>query len=121
MMAVWTTALWVVRRTGDRMIQRWRYQIESTPTTPRQRRELAGAMRGLPGRYTDRIPTSTLRQITGSAATGRWEQAVDQLITVLDRLAPGITTRERDELRALSTALDMPVERVEVLVSSPPR
>jgi hypothetical protein len=121
MLAVWTTALWVVRRTGDRMTRRWRYQIESTPTTPRQRRELAGMMRGLPGRYTDRVPTNTLRQITGSAAAGQWEQAVDQLISVLDRLAPGITRQERDDLRALSSAMDMPAERVDVLVPSPPR
>jgi hypothetical protein len=120
-LAVWTTASWFVRRACDRMTRRWRYQIESTPTTLRQRRELAGVMRGLPGRYTDRVPTSTLRQITGSAAAGQWEQAVDQLITVLDRLAPGITPQERDELWALSTALNMPVERVDVLVSLPPR
>jgi hypothetical protein len=78
-------------------------------------------MRGLPGRYTDRVPTNTLRQITGSAAAGQWEQAVDQLISVLDRLAPGITRQERDDLRALSSAMDMPAERVDVLVPSPPR
>ncbi|WP_460335040.1 hypothetical protein [Actinoallomurus acanthiterrae] len=103
------------------MTRRWRYQIESTPETPGQRRELADVMRGLPRRYADRLPTATLRQITGSAATGRWEQAVDQLITVLNRLGPGITSEERDELRALSVALNMPLARVDLLLPSPSR
>jgi hypothetical protein len=60
-----------------------------------------------------------LRQVASSASVGQWEQAVDRLITVLGRLARGVTPAERDELRTISVALGMPLERVEALVPSP--
>ncbi|WP_345469097.1 hypothetical protein [Actinoallomurus oryzae] len=101
------------------MTRRLRYQVQSAPATVEQRRELAALMRDLPGRYSDRLPASTFRQVKGSAAAGQWEQALDQLITVLGRLARGVTPAERDELRMISAALDMPVGRVEALVPSP--
>jgi hypothetical protein len=120
-MALWRTAFWFVRLVGDRMTGRLRYQVHGAPATPEQRRELAALMRNLSGRYCDRLPAGTLRQVASSASAGQWEQAVDRLITVLGRLARGVTPAERDELRTISAALGMPLARVEALAPSPCR
>jgi hypothetical protein len=118
-MAVLGTGLWFVRLVGDRMTRRFRYQVQSVPTTPEEGRELAALMRDLSSRYSDRLPADTLRQVRSSASAGQWEQALDQLITVLGRLARGVTPAERGQLRPISAALDMPLERVEALAPSP--
>jgi hypothetical protein len=80
---------------------------------PRQeQRELAATMRALPGRFADRLSASALERITGTAAAGRWEEAVDELITALCARAEAVTDQERDELRAVLEAMNMPGERV---------
>lgn len=72
---------------------------------PRQeQRELAATMRALPGRFADRLSASALERITGAAAAGRWEEAVDELITALHTRAEAVTDQERDELRAVLEA-----------------
>jgi DNA transposition AAA+ family ATPase len=82
----------------------------------KEQRELAETMRRLPARYADRLPARTLEKIKGAAASGQWEKAVDRLVTALHARAEAVTTVEREELRAVLEALNMPVERVDNLV-----
>lgn len=77
--------------------------------------ELANTLRRLPGRYHDRLPGSTLQRVTGSAASGQWEKAVDQLVMALYTRDAPVTADERDELRDVLQALDMPTHRVDTL------
>jgi hypothetical protein len=58
-------------------------------------------MRGLPDRFAGRVSARTLARITEAVAAGRWEQAVDDLITALNARAEAITSHERDEMRAV--------------------
>ena len=85
--------------------------------TRNEQRELAERMRRLPGRFADRLSARTLKQVTDAAAAGRWEQAVDELITALRVRAEAVTDRERAELHAVLEALSMPVERVDALLT----
>jgi hypothetical protein len=80
---------------------------------PRQeQRELAATMRALPGRFADRLSASALERITGAAAAGQWEEAVEELITALHTRAKAVTDQERDELHAVLAAMNMNGERV---------
>jgi hypothetical protein len=84
---------------------------------PRQeQRELAATMRALPGRFADRLSSYALERITGAAAAGRWEEAVDELITALHTRAEAVTNQERDELRAVLAVMNMDGERVDGLL-----
>lgn len=83
------------------------------------RRELVQAMRHLPGRYADRLGARTLDRIAGASASGQWERAVKVLIAALHTRAQPITLQEREELRALLQALDLPGERVDKLTLHP--
>jgi hypothetical protein len=62
----------------------------------KEQRELAEAMRRLPGRYADRLSARTREKIAGAAAAGQWERAIDQLITTLHARAEIITAAERE-------------------------
>lgn len=73
-------------------------------TTRLEQRELAKAMRQLPDRYADRLRPRTFEHITGDAAAGRWEAAVDRLITALCIQGEPVTVAECDELRAVLDA-----------------
>jgi hypothetical protein len=79
----------------------------------------AGASPGLrpPNRrYRDgRTSACALERITGAAA-GRWEEAIDELITVLHARAEAVTRTEHDELRAVLGALNMPGEHLDHLL-----
>jgi hypothetical protein len=108
-------ALRLVRMLGGKAMRRRRYEISSVRLTRTESRKLAEAMRRLPGHYADRVAPRTLRRITGAAAAGQWERAVDQLIIALRSGPAPLTAGERDELRAVLKALGMPGERVEVL------
>ncbi|MGH3392459.1 MAG: hypothetical protein ACRDOO_26625, partial [Actinomadura sp.] len=76
---------------------------------------VAEIMRQLPSRYGDRLTTRTLERIMDAAAAGRWEKAVDQLITALCIHGEPISATERDELGTLVEALGMPSRRIETL------
>jgi hypothetical protein len=82
-----------------------------------EHRELASVIRRLPGRFADRVSARTVEQIQGAAPAGRWEQAVDELITALDARAEVVTVHEREELRTVLGALKMPGERVDALLA----
>lgn len=87
--------------------------------TREEHRELAEMMRGLPGLFTDRLSGSALERITGLAAAGWWEEAVDELITALHARAEAVTHAERAKLRAVLQALNMSGERVDALLLRP--
>jgi hypothetical protein len=95
-----------------------RYNRPGTGTalTRQEQRELAARMRALPGRFVDRLSASALERISGAAAAGRWEQAVEELITALcARVAP-VTATEHEELRAVLTSLNMAHEQLDALL-----
>lgn len=84
------------------------YDRQSCSAMTRQaQRELAAKMRVLPGRFADRLPARALERIIGAAAAGRWEEAVDDLITVLHTRGAAITVCEREELRTVLEAMNM--------------
>lgn len=93
----------------------WQPRPAMPPLTRRQHRELAQTLRRLPSCYRDRLPQPTLRRVTDAAATGRWEKAVELLVSALHSRAARVTAAERNELRAIVTALALPAERVDAL------
>jgi hypothetical protein len=78
-------------------------------------RELAQTMRHLPGRYTNRLGPRTLQRVTSAAAAGQFEKAVEKLIWSLRVRAEAVTADERDELRAVLDAMNMPHDRIDSL------
>lgn len=113
-MAVWQDARWLGRLARERLRGQRRYAIAGAPT-PEEGRELAEVMRRLPGRYAGRLTPRTLRGIRGAAAAGQWEQALDRLLTALRARSAPVTAGEREELRTVLAALQMPTERVDSL------
>jgi len=93
----------------------WQLRPAVPPLSSREHRELAQTLRRLPSCFRDRLPQPTLRRVTKEAASGRWEKAVELLVTALHTRAAPVTAAERDELRAVATALAMPAERVDGL------
>ena len=83
--------------------------------TRKEQRELAATMRRLPGRFAGRVSARALDQVQTLAAAGRWEQAIDELITVLHTQDAVVTGVERAELRAAHVALDMPTDKFDRL------
>ena len=110
-MTVWEDVRWLVRLARRRR----RYAI-TAPAEPEEIRALAAVMRRLPGRYADRLPPRVLRRIGGAAAAGRWEHAVDGLLTALQLRSAPVTAAECEELRAVLSALRMPTDRVDALI-----
>ncbi|SEG84515.1 hypothetical protein SAMN04489712_11717 [Thermomonospora echinospora] len=114
-MAVWKDARWLARLAGEQLKGRRRYDIAGTPTQA-ENQELAEVMRRLPERYADRLTPRTLQGISGAAAAGQWEQAVDRLLAALRARSAPVTAGERDELHMVLAALRMPADRVDALV-----
>jgi hypothetical protein len=95
---------------------RYRRQEFAMTRTRQEQRELAETMRTLPGRFADRLSARTLQQVTGAAAAGRWEEAVEALIIALQARTEMVTRAEREELCAVLEALNMPREHLDVLL-----
>jgi thioredoxin-like negative regulator of GroEL len=114
-MSVLSEALEFLGLAGGSDASAGRYELRMARTRNEQR-ELAEAMRRLPGRFATRLSAQTMEQVRGAAAAGRWEQAVDELIIALQARAGTVTDQERQELRAVLQALRMPTERVEALL-----
>lgn len=91
-----------------------RYELR-VARTRKEQRELADAMRRLPDRFADRLSARTVEQVRAAAAAGRWEHAVDELITALQARAEAVTLEEREHLREVLKALEMPDEPVDAL------
>jgi hypothetical protein len=97
-----------------------RYEL-TVPRTRAEQRELAEAMRRMPGRYAARLSARAASKITAAAAAGQWEKAIDQLITTLHARAEVITAAEREELCAVLKALNRPTECLDTLLVHPDR
>jgi hypothetical protein len=78
-------------------------------------RELAQTMRYLPGLYADRVSSRMLQRVTGAASAGQLEKAVELLIRSLHAREEPVTVQERDELRAVLEAMNMPEDRIDGL------
>jgi histone H3/H4 len=75
--------------------------MAGTARTRQEQREFAATMRSLPGRYADRLSRGALERITGAAAAGRWQEAVEELIIALHARAESVTDAEHAELCAV--------------------
>jgi hypothetical protein len=70
-------------------------------------------MRYLPD--ADRLSSRTLQRVTSEASAGEFEKAVELLIRSLRARAEPVTVQERDELRAVLEAMNMPAEHIDAL------
>jgi hypothetical protein len=73
-----------------------------------EQREVARAVRCLPGRFTDRLPERTLQRISIAASGGQWERVMADLIASLRAHNQPVTPAERDELQTVLEALGLP-------------
>jgi hypothetical protein len=62
----------------------------------------------LPDRYANRVLQHDLDGMRSMADGGEWQELVDLLIASLTVTHAPVTTAERDELRSLLEAMDMP-------------
>lgn len=71
--------------------------------------EVATLTSALPGRYADRLPSTTTTDLERIARGGETPELLDLLATALAKYHVTITAAEHAELAALLTACDMPV------------
>jgi hypothetical protein len=62
----------------------------------------------LPERFASRVPPEDLDGLRSMAAAGEWQELVDLLVASLGVTGAPVTATERDELRSLLVAMDMP-------------
>jgi hypothetical protein len=70
--------------------------------------EVIERTRALPGLYAGRVPPVDLDGLRSMASAGEWQELVDLLIASLSNAQAKLTVSERDELRSLLEAMDMP-------------
>jgi len=70
--------------------------------------EVIERAQALPGLYADRVPPVDLDGLRSMASAGEWQELVDLLIASLSHTQAAVTVSERDELRSLIEAMDMP-------------
>lgn len=66
----------------------------------------------LPGRYADRVRPQDLEGMRSMADGGEWQELVDLLIASLAMTQAPVTSGERDELRTLAEAMDLPTDQL---------
>lgn len=64
----------------------------------------------LPDRYAGRVRPNDLHDMRDLASGGEWGEVVDVLVASLNLTRIAVTASERDELRALLTAMNMPAD-----------
>ena len=62
----------------------------------------------LPDHYADRVRPEDLAGMRSMADGGEWQELVDLLIASLALTQAPVTADERDELRSLAEAMDLP-------------
>jgi hypothetical protein len=62
----------------------------------------------LPERFADRVRPEDLDGLRSMAGAGEWQELVDLLVASLGVTRAPVTADERDELRSLLAAMDMP-------------
>jgi hypothetical protein len=92
-----------------------RYGGQGSGTARQEQQELAATMRALPGRFADRLSACARERVTGVAAAGRWEEAVDELVAALHARVEAVTAAEREELRTVLVTMNMDGDRVDGL------
>ena len=66
----------------------------------------------LPDRYADRVRPQDLDGMRSMADGGEWQELVDLLIASLSLTRAPVTADERDELRSLAEAMDLPADQL---------
>jgi hypothetical protein len=66
----------------------------------------------LPDRYADRVRPQDLDGMRSMADGGEWQELVDVLIASLAMTQAVVTSGERDELKALAEAMDLPTDQL---------
>ena len=62
----------------------------------------------LPDRYADRVRPEDLDGMRSMAGAGEWQELVDLVVASLGLTRAPVTAAERDELRSLLAAMNMP-------------
>jgi hypothetical protein len=78
-------------------------------------REIARRASSLPQRFADRVPPHTLESIELMNEGGEYGELTIELAASLAAHRAPVTAAERDELRALLEAMDMPTDPIEKL------
>ncbi len=66
----------------------------------------------LPDRYADRVRPQDLDGMRSMADGGEWQELVDLLIASLSLTRAPVTADERNELRSLAQAMDLPTDQL---------
>ena len=66
----------------------------------------------LPDRYADRVRPQDLDGMRSMADGGEWQELVDLLMASLAITQAPVTSGERDELRTLAEAMDLPTDHL---------
>ena len=66
----------------------------------------------LPDRYADRVRPQDLDGMRSMADGGEWQELVDLLIASLNVTRAPVTADERNELRSLAQAMDLPADQL---------
>ena len=66
----------------------------------------------LPDRYSDRVRPQDLDGMRSMADGGEWQELMDLLIASLNVTRAPVTADERNELRSLAQAMDLPADQL---------
>ena len=77
--------------------------------------EVIARTQALPELYADRVPPVDLDGLRSMASGGEWQELVDLLLASLSSSQAKVTAGERDELRSLLEAMDMPTGQLGTL------
>jgi hypothetical protein len=66
----------------------------------------------LPDRYADRVRPQDLDGMRSMADGGEWQELMDLLIASLNVTRAPVTAEERNELRSLAQAMDLPADQL---------
>ena len=66
----------------------------------------------LPDRYADRVRPQDLDGMRSMADGGEWQELMDLLIASLNVTRAPVTADERNELRSLAEAMDLPADQL---------
>jgi hypothetical protein len=69
----------------------------------------------LPDRYADRVRPQDLDGMRSMADGGEWQELMDLLIASLNVTRAPVTADERNELRSLAQAMDLPADQLAAL------
>ena len=74
--------------------------------------EVIQRVEALPDRYADRVRPQDLDGMRSMADGGEWQELMDLLIASLNVTRAPVTADERNELRSLAQAMDLPADQL---------